>query len=437
MKLLIITTARLFSSATTPSVGGCFFVRFVEEMMGCGLKPTVVTPRPLFGELFQILKETPEYILPDHSRWNGTDIYRPTYFSLALTKRMRFQARNFRWAAVSFCKKLHRQDPFHLVVGYGFDVAAHTAAAVARTLGLRSVAWAIGNDVHTTPNLSRQNASLLQENVAATDLVLTESADLRRLLLERCPSAPNVHTYYKGISLEEMRKPVDRAALRTKLGLAPDKTYMLSAGHLGTAKGVWEFYGAFKALAASHPRLCAIWVGGGPEFKGLQQRATEDQLFERFSITGFRPRPTVLQYMQAADLMAFPSHAEGLPNVVMEALAAGLPVVATDVGGTREVVATGHTGILVPPKDANSLAKAVEQMLQDPTSARQMGQRGRQLIHTHFDVQRNAPVALEILRHIADGGDAKQPVSPCADTAPGHLPVEDIGKAYASVPYHI
>jgi glycosyltransferase involved in cell wall biosynthesis len=97
-------------------------------------------------------------------------------------------------------------------------------------------------------------------------------------------------------------------------------------------------------------------------------------------------RTDVPEILQALDIFVLPSNWEGLPNAVLEAMAAGLPVVATRVGGVPEVVVEGQTGILVPPRDPNALADALLTLLRDPNLRRRMGQAGRQRVQEYFSV---------------------------------------------------
>jgi len=124
-------------------------------------------------------------------------------------------------------------------------------------------------------------------------------------------------------------------------------------------------------------------------------------------------------------VMAFASHTEGMPNVVLEAMASGLPVVATPVGGIPELLAEGRTGRLVPVKDPLSLASAVDDLLAEPAAAREMGLRGRRFVLRHFDGRANARIALEIFRRVAGGGPCDAAPAVCANVAPGVLPIRE------------
>jgi glycosyltransferase involved in cell wall biosynthesis len=107
-------------------------------------------------------------------------------------------------------------------------------------------------------------------------------------------------------------------------------------------------------------------------------------------------RADIAEILEASDVVVQASHSEGLPTVMMEAGAAGRPVVATDVGGTRDIVRHDETGILVPPGDADALAAGMVRLLAEPCVAREMGRRARERVFATFslDVQAQETAAL-------------------------------------------
>ncbi len=160
---------------------------------------------------------------------------------------------------------------------------------------------------------------------------------------------------------------------------------------------------AFAQVAVRWPEAQLLLVGRGPEEQRLRALATSLGLGSRIRFAG--EQADVVSFLQQMDLYVQTSVAEGMSNSVLEAMAAGLPVVATDVGGTPEVVVDGETGLLVPPRDPIALADAVRKLLEVPGWAETFGRRGRARIETHFDetrMLREVEVLLDqlIARHI-------------------------------------
>jgi glycosyltransferase involved in cell wall biosynthesis len=426
MRLLVITTANLWPSPGRPQAG-IFWANVLWRLARLVRRVDVIVPVPCIPDAVLWLPPFARYRnLARRAVSRGVNVHRPRYLAMRALRHLWLQGRAFTAAAAPVAERIHSRQGTDVVIGYGFGVAAHAAHCTAARIGRPCVCWAIGTDVHTAPFRSHENAALLRHNVRGADVILTESEGLRQDLLQAVPGAGHIHTFYKGITLGRLRTPPDRTALRARLGMALDRRYLLMAGHVRATKGAGEFYDVFRRLAPARPDLDAVWIGEGPERQALEQRAAADGLAGRFTVSGYVKHPTVLDYMRAADLMLFTSHNEGLPNVVMEALGAGLPVVATDVGGVGEVVVDGATGRLVPARDVEAMTRRVAEAFNEADRTAAMALRGYEFIHRHFDVDRNVAVALQILEHVAAGGPGEAPLPPCDGVPPGELPAERV-----------
>lgn len=132
-----------------------------------------------------------------------------------------------------------------------------------------------------------------------------------------------------------------------------------------------------RAARLIDERAEIVIVGDGPERSRLQEEITNAGLDERVHLTGFVPHDEIPSYLSHADVFALPSQYEELGSVLIEAMRAGLPVVAADTGGIPEIVEAGQSGILVPPADAPALARATNRLLADRTLAENLGNEGR------------------------------------------------------------
>jgi glycosyltransferase involved in cell wall biosynthesis len=138
-------------------------------------------------------------------------------------------------------------------------------------------------------------------------------------------------------------------------------------------------------------------MGGGPLEDVLRAEAAEKQIADRVFLTG--PRADAWELMGAADAVVLPSRGEGLPLTVLEALAIGTPLVATDVRGVRGLVEDGRTALLVPPDDPQALAEALGRVLTDENLARRLVSQGRQLA-AGFDDKRMAQLYLDLYKRL-------------------------------------
>jgi sugar transferase (PEP-CTERM/EpsH1 system associated) len=187
-----------------------------------------------------------------------------------------------------------------------------------------------------------------------------------------------------GISLEDFR-PADPAEARDILGLSGATLVVGTVGRLQPVKGIRFLLEAFARLAAEHADVLLLLVGDGPERAPLQSLAQQLGIAKIVRFLG--DRPDVSRWLHTMDVFVLPSIWEGMPNAALEAMAVGLPVVATAAGGTPEVVVDGVTGLLVPPRDPDALARAAARLLRDSDLRRTMGKAGRARVEQHFSIE--------------------------------------------------
>jgi glycosyltransferase involved in cell wall biosynthesis len=186
---------------------------------------------------------------------------------------------------------------------------------------------------------------------------------------------------YNGVELPEKPLTSPQEA-RVALNLPPDGLVIGTVSRLDPVKGVAFLVHAFSKVDRAH----LVVIGDGPERAALESLAGGLGVAGRVHWVGHRRN--VPHLLPAFDLFVQPSLHEGLPNTILEAMAAGLPVVATAVGGTPEVVVDGVTGLLVPPRDPDALAQAIVRLLYTPDLRCRMGQAGRERVAQYFTVER-------------------------------------------------
>jgi len=176
-------------------------------------------------------------------------------------------------------------------------------------------------------------------------------------------------------------EPARRSLWRQRLGIPEDAPLLLSVGRMASKKGFQVLIEILPALLAGHPELRVVLAGGGDLLATFQ--AATREWSARVHFPGSVLRDTLPDLYRAADVFVLPAvhdgkgNVDGLPNVILEAMASGLPVVASRVSGIPLAVEDGRTGRLVPERDGPALLGALRRMLADPEAARQMGERGR------------------------------------------------------------
>jgi glycosyltransferase involved in cell wall biosynthesis len=175
---------------------------------------------------------------------------------------------------------------------------------------------------------------------------------------------------------------------------------VLMAGRLSPDKGVHVLIDAIPAVLAQAPDARFILCGDGVQRPELERQVGSLRLNDVVVFAGFRN--DLDSWMPNADLFVLPSFTEGLPNVLLEAHACGVPVVATAVGGTPELVVDGETGLLVPPGDSAALAAGMTQLLRDDFRRRQMGRSAQNRVREQFTFEVQARGYLELFEELMD-----------------------------------
>lgn len=184
----------------------------------------------------------------------------------------------------------------------------------------------------------------------------------------------------RGVDTELFRPINDQGRLRSELGTREDDIVVLYVGRLDLVKGVTYLLQASKRVLPKRDNLKFLIVGDGSlrrEFERFAQSLLPNIIF-----TGWRN--DIPRLMNIADIFILPSLSEGAANVVMEASASGLPVIATEVGEVPQIVANGETGILIKPKDVDGLVSAIEKLIAEPLLAKKMGEAGRKRIEQKY-----------------------------------------------------
>lgn len=259
---------------------------------------------------------------------------------------------------------LHTHNPSPHIVGAG-------AVALSRNTVL----------VHTKHgrNYPKDRKKVLWNRVASwfSDKVVAVSNDARDVAIEIEHVAPTkVQVIQNGIGLPDVwNANRDDAMMKRAIHVA----------RLSRPKDFKTLLEATKLVAAEVPDFQLDLVGDGPQRADIETWCDELQLRENVNFLGFRK--DVLDLLEQAGIAILSSTAEGLSITILEAMASGLPVVASDVGGNPELVKDGETGLLVPAKSPQSMADALLELIRQPSLARELGQAGRRRIENHFDLR--------------------------------------------------
>lgn len=395
MDVLVVTP--FFPHADARPYAGIFIGEQIQMLVRMGLRIHVVTfvpwtpwPVPTLKQKWKRLSK-----IPHTYSWRNiiVEVHRfpalPRNLSLGIASRI---MGNVLWQRIAFL----RFDLIHVHFAYPTGLAAIRSAA---RLGMPVVLTVHGSDIHTLPYLAGRYKRGVAEALANATRILVLSDFMKAAVLQLCPTA-NVIAHRIGIDLSRFRmEGFTSEGSTTALELSDiGGPIILYVGNLLKEKGVIDLLEAFRMVKDLGAHL--IFVGDGPLEKDLMLRLNALVLGGRVRLLGARSPESIPELLSIADILVLPSYREGLGMVCVEALACGIPVVATNVGGVPEVVKHMETGLLVRPGDIDSLAAALRWVLVNKAAARKLAQAGRRLVERHYDIETNTYKLIQIYQDV-------------------------------------
>jgi len=357
----ILVLSHLYPSPADPTAG-TFVHEQVSALIELGHDVRVVSPK---GFAPPLLKRWARYRdVPGGDRVEGVPVLYPRKVTLPGGRLGHWNGESMRIAIAGPLARIRTRWQFDVIHAHMLVPDGWAAARVGARLGVPVLATAHRADVLDVPARGGAQRTQVEQAVATVDQVVAVSQAMKaacdRLATPKRPVAviPNgadTRVFF----------PRDRREARQRLGLPQDERIVTFVGVLTPRKGIDTLIESIGILARS-ANAPLLTIGGIGELRdALETRARELGVLERIRFVGKVAHHEVAWWMAAGDVFCLPSLSEGLPTVVCEAMACGRAVVATAVDGTPEIVDDGATGLLVPPRDAQSLATALTRVLHD------------------------------------------------------------------------
>jgi len=375
---LLVCASHLFPNYKNPNAGSFVVEQLRHLQRYCEI--TVLVPHPwvppVVGRLSEKWRQYAQ--LPDKETVAGIKVLHPR--RLVIPK-----VNSWAWMTVSvtlsywhFLSRSHRftDSPFHRfthIEGHFVLPDGFAAAFLGRQFGKPSIIHVRGTDIHTIPQQSAVLKFLTVWALRHADAIRAVSSDLAERAIKlmdaetrrsgETEKAKKVWVIPNGVDLNKFRV-MARQEARQQLGLDEDKRYLLYVGRLVAVKGLDLLLDAFAQLTQKWRDVELLLIGDGAEREALKHQATALGIRDKVHFVGAQPHERVVLWMNAGDVFCLPSHKEGLPTVLLEALACGTPIVATSVGGIPEIVAEGQVGRLVRSRDPKEMAACIEEVME-------------------------------------------------------------------------
>jgi len=358
MRILVFTT--LWPNREQPGLGIFIRNRVLALARAPGVSVRVVAPAPYFPvwldgraipEKWRTLARVPDFEIAD-----GLSVYHPRYFNppkIGMSLYDRWMAA----ATIPLIERLNREEPIDLIDAHYVYPDGAAAVRIAEKTGIGVVVTARGTDINlfTEMPLIRRR---IRRTLAKADGLIAVSAPLRDRMAGLGISREKIAVISNGVD-DELFRPVDRHDARSRLDLPSDGAIVLAVASLVPLKRIDLLIRAFSMLDRDDVRL--IVIGEGPERHRLEALAGDYS--SNVSLIGARDQRELPLWYSAADLLCLTSTREGSPNVLREALACGLPIVASDVGGVAEIVDGAPGCRIVADVNERALAREISRAL--------------------------------------------------------------------------
>lgn len=357
IRTLLFST--LYPSSVRP-IHGIFVETRLRELLESGaIETRVVSPVPWFPLSGARYGEYGKFAAtPRYEKRNDVDVYHPRYF-LPPKVGMNIAPYTLALGALPVVRRLLREGfDFDLIDAHYYYPDGVAASFIAKWLGKPFVVTARGSDVNLIPHYPYPKRLILQAAERAYASI-TVSKALAGALADIGADGRKLFVFRNGVDLQRFR-PEDKNEARLRLGL-PGGRMLLSVGNLIEIKG---HHIAIEALASLPEDVFLAIVGRGPDQQKLDALIQRLGLGARVRLVGQVPNTELKWWYSAADALVLCSSREGWPNVLLESMACGTPVVATEVGGTREIVGEPVAGRIVRDRRPETLARVCRTLLE-------------------------------------------------------------------------
>ena len=357
--LKILTFSTLYPNAVAPHHGIFTETGLQQQLRSFPVQARVVAPVPWFPSRAAVFGRYADYAaVPRAELRAGVEVLHPRYVNLPQVGMHLAPLALARAARPAIARLRAGGFDFDLIDAHYFYPDGVAAALLGRALGKPVVITALGSDINLLPRYRwprRQIRWAAHRSAAMISVCQALRAEMVRLGLP----GERIHALRNGVDLE-LFYPEPRAPARAALGL--DGYTLISVGHLVENKGHDK---AIRALAAL-PDARLLVVGGGPERGRLEALARSLGVARRVRFAGVLRQDQLRSWYSASDALVLASSREGWANVLLEAMACGTPAVASDVGGTAEVLTCRAAGLLLPENSAAGIVRAVAALRADP-----------------------------------------------------------------------
>ncbi|MFB3885575.1 MAG: glycosyltransferase family 4 protein [Thermodesulfobacteriota bacterium] len=387
---------------------GLFIHHHLKALRSAGVDFKLLRPLPWSPKMLWSLKEKWRHYgeVPKKEWVEDIEVRKIQYIELPIRSYRPFSGVSIFCGLLPYVLKLRKSFKFNILHAHTITPDGHAAVLLKQVFRVPIVCTVRGSDLNQYPFSSKRMYKITRHILERADAVITVSNDLARKVRQFVHSDGNEIKHplviYNGVDSNVFYRYETsyRFRIRAGLGIPPDGEVLCFVGRCEKEKGVFELLHAFMNSCKYFRDTYLIMIGEGKDYPSFRNEIEKSKLIDRVFFVGAISQKSIPDYLNASDIFVLPSYAEGMANAVYEAMACGLPIITTNVGGMPEVISHGKEGLLSRPQDSRDLEACIIELLKDPGRSKEMGQRGRNKVKEEFSWEKNAREHLRVYEEV-------------------------------------
>lgn len=368
------------------SISSIFIKQQLKSLIKQHCQIKVISPVPYVPKLLRTNLRRKEYSLaPEAIFIDGIPIYCPRYICAPGSWFHGISCYTIYYGIIKKVKKVIEEFKPHILHTYTITPDGYVGLMLKKKYKFPVICSLLGSDINVYPNYWPLTLNLTKKAISNMDQLISVSQSLKSIAENIALPKREIKIVYMGCNINKfINNKESRKNIREKLGIFPKEVVLLFVGSLLKQKGIFDLLEAFNQTYKKYKNLRLIFVGKGFAYNEMVYKLNELQFKNKIYIVGEKSHNKIPDWLNASDIFVFPSHSEGLPNAVIEAMACGKPVIATKVGGIPEAVQDGKSGILIEKGDIKALSNAINYLIRNKQTRISMGNKGREIIEKKF-----------------------------------------------------
>lgn len=394
MKILVLS--HMYPSIFN-NVYGIFVHEQVKALIDLGIEVKVISPVPWAPFPINIISEKwKKYsLIPKYENRENVSVWYPRYITFPKALFLQSSGERMYKGTKILVTKIYQDFKFDLIHAHVALPDGYAAMKLSKELNVPYILTIHGQDLQQTLFKNEQCIENILKVIGSANKIILVSNKLKKIIKEFNDDKNNKFKViangvnFNNISNKKVKKTIDD---RVRV--------ILSVSNLKETKGIDLNLKAFSMLIEKYPNLKYLIVGDGPERKKLETLTEDLGINEKVEFLGMLSHENVLKKMDDVDIFSLPSWNEAFGVVYIEAMANGKPVIGCKGEGIEDYVDDEETGLLVNPKDVDSLAQAMDFLLSNPDKAKDIGERARKLVMENYTWEKNAEKTIKVYQEV-------------------------------------